>query len=253
MKLFITLLSIIVSLNCFGWGQTGHRVVGQIAQNHLSSKAQKAIQEIMGRESLAYASTWMDEIKSDDHYDHTHVWHWVTIPDGGNLKKIDEDQQELYYKLANLNLSDTLIIQILKDHTKEAILSALGALEYTNKKEGVRNPAALLKSALSEGWKAPSNEVIESQKEPSINLAHEEEIQNLKWREIRKRFYNTYGVSLFNSWIKDVVVEEDDRVLYLVSPSKFNSEWIKNNYFKFFEKAWKESYPDLIRIEFKNK
>lgn len=71
-----------ISAKVFGWGQTGHRVVGEIAENHLSKKAKKAIEKILGRESLAVASTWMDDIKSDDAYDHTHDWHWVTIPGG---------------------------------------------------------------------------------------------------------------------------------------------------------------------------
>ena len=113
MKLFITSLSIIVSLNCFGWGQTGHRVVGQIAQNHLSSMAQKAIQEIMGRESLAYASTWMDEIKSDNHYDHTHDWHWVTIPDGGNYVEADKNPDGDAVEAINR------MVEILKDETAD--------------------------------------------------------------------------------------------------------------------------------------
>ncbi len=72
----------LVNINAFGWGQTGHRVIGQIAENHLSSKAKKEIEKILGNESLAFASTWMDEVKSDDTYDHTHDWHWVTIPEG---------------------------------------------------------------------------------------------------------------------------------------------------------------------------
>jgi len=91
MRYFIGLLILFGSVNCFGWGQTGHRVVGQIAQNHLSPKAKKAIQDLMGQESLAYASTWMDEIKSDDSYDHTHDWHWVTIPEGGNYVETDKN------------------------------------------------------------------------------------------------------------------------------------------------------------------
>lgn len=64
------------------WGQTGHRVVGKVAENHLSKKAKEALECIMGYEGLAEASTWMDNIKSDSVYDHTHQWHYVTIPDG---------------------------------------------------------------------------------------------------------------------------------------------------------------------------
>lgn len=64
------------------WGKTGHRVVGDIAAAYLTAEAQKEIKRILGHESMAIASTWMDEIRSDSAYNHTHDWHWVTIPDG---------------------------------------------------------------------------------------------------------------------------------------------------------------------------
>jgi len=64
------------------YGQTGHRTIGAIAQMHLSKTAEKAVHDLLSGHSLAYASTYMDEVKSDPHYDHTHDWHWVTIPDG---------------------------------------------------------------------------------------------------------------------------------------------------------------------------
>lgn len=66
----------------YAWGPTGHRVIGQVAEWYLNRKAKKALQEIMGQESLAIASTWMDEVRSDDRYDSLTDWHWVTIPDG---------------------------------------------------------------------------------------------------------------------------------------------------------------------------
>ncbi|MGB0177651.1 MAG: S1/P1 nuclease [Owenweeksia sp.] len=86
----LSLFGILSSPNVWAWGQTGHRVVGQIAENHLSRKAARNIKKLLGDESLAIASTWMDEIRSDDNYDHTHDWHWVTIPEG---KKYSETEK----------------------------------------------------------------------------------------------------------------------------------------------------------------
>ncbi|KJD33169.1 S1/P1 Nuclease [Tamlana nanhaiensis] len=62
------------------WGATGHRVVGEIANKHLSGKAKRAIKKILNRESLAFASTFADEIKSDDRYKAFSTWHYVNIP-----------------------------------------------------------------------------------------------------------------------------------------------------------------------------
>ena len=83
----------ILSISAYGWGQTGHRVIGQIAENHLSNKARKNIRKILGNESLAIVSIWMDEVRSDSNYDHTHDWHWVSIPDGKTYDSCDKNHK----------------------------------------------------------------------------------------------------------------------------------------------------------------
>lgn len=83
MRLIIITLSLLsFALDSLGWGKTGHRTVGQIAELHLSEKAKKQLDALLDYQSLAMVSNWMDDIKSDSTYDHTHVWHWVTIPEG---------------------------------------------------------------------------------------------------------------------------------------------------------------------------
>lgn len=81
-KKIAVVLLVLVSFQVFGWGLTGHRTVGEIATGYLSKKAKKKLDKILEHRSLAEVSNWMDEIKSDDRYDHTHDWHWVTIPTG---------------------------------------------------------------------------------------------------------------------------------------------------------------------------
>lgn len=85
--LFITLVfgaSLMVSPAVFGWGLLGHRVVGEVASKHLSKKAEKAIQRVLGNKTMAEASNWMDDIKSDRQpkYDTLNAYHYVSIPDG---------------------------------------------------------------------------------------------------------------------------------------------------------------------------
>ncbi|MEX2512549.1 MAG: S1/P1 nuclease [Cyclobacteriaceae bacterium] len=93
----------------FGWGQIGHRVVGQIAEWHLNKKAQKRIASILGAQSLAMASTWMDEIKSDSYYDHLNTWHYLTVEEGkGYRPEIQEERGDAFGKT-------NMIIQALKN------------------------------------------------------------------------------------------------------------------------------------------
>ncbi|SMO52239.1 S1/P1 nuclease [Solitalea koreensis] len=65
----------------FAWGPTGHRIVAEIASRHLTKKAQKAVQKILGKESLAMCSNWADFIKSDPSYKYASVWHYFDLPE----------------------------------------------------------------------------------------------------------------------------------------------------------------------------
>ena len=73
-----------LSMNALAWGPTGHRVTGWIAEKYLSRKARTALEQLLKGQSLAMASTWMDEVRSDSTYNHMVDWHWVTIPQGEN-------------------------------------------------------------------------------------------------------------------------------------------------------------------------
>lgn len=76
-------LFIIICANSFGWGSVGHRVVGQVASKHLNAKAKKNIIKILGQNSLAEVSNWMDEIRSDSTFNYISAdWHWVTVETG---------------------------------------------------------------------------------------------------------------------------------------------------------------------------
>ncbi len=81
--LLTTCVSLVVSVPAWAWGKTGHRVSGQIASAYLSDNAGNAVQEILGVEDLAEASTWPDFMRSshDDFWrKESSPYHYVTIP-----------------------------------------------------------------------------------------------------------------------------------------------------------------------------
>jgi len=83
MKKLLFLITFCAStLTTFGWGATGHRATGQVAEKYLSKNATKQLERILNGQSLAMASTWMDDIRSDSTYDYATDWHWVTIQNG---------------------------------------------------------------------------------------------------------------------------------------------------------------------------
>lgn len=82
MKRFILLFAcLLIIFQSFGWGATGHRIVGLIAERHLTKKAKRNIEKVLGLETLAEVSNYMDFIKSDETYRHMSPWHYATIPD----------------------------------------------------------------------------------------------------------------------------------------------------------------------------
>ena len=88
-------LLVLVPRPALSWGPTGHRAVGRVAERHLSEAAARGVAAILGSESLAQASTWPDEIKSDPAWDPTWKvtapWHYVTIDDGATYDTAPKD------------------------------------------------------------------------------------------------------------------------------------------------------------------
>ncbi|MCC5937428.1 MAG: S1/P1 nuclease [Lunatimonas sp.] len=105
---FLLLISQLSVIDSWGWGQTGHRVVGQLAEWHLNKKAKKRIDALLGSESLAMVANWMDNVKSDRRYDHLNTWHYLSIEDGKAYNPaIQEKEGDAYEKTK-------MIIQVLK-------------------------------------------------------------------------------------------------------------------------------------------
>ena len=90
-KLIIIPLVLLIAVTASAWGPTGHRATGLVAEKYLNKKAAKELQRILGGQSLAMASTWMDEIRSDTTWNFTADWHWVTVQDGQSYDQSEKN------------------------------------------------------------------------------------------------------------------------------------------------------------------
>lgn len=90
-RIVSSIICIVLFVQSFGWGASGHRIVGLIAERHLSKKALKEINKILENETLAEVSNHMDFIKSDGSYRHMSPWHYATIPDEGSYNGAPEE------------------------------------------------------------------------------------------------------------------------------------------------------------------
>jgi hypothetical protein len=70
----------------FAWGQNGHRIVGQIAEMHLTKTTRKAVVPLLAGDSLAEVGTWADEMRSAPGafwQKESSRWHYINIDDHG--------------------------------------------------------------------------------------------------------------------------------------------------------------------------
>lgn len=78
--IYVLVFLIAFSIDANAWGSKGHRVVGEIAQEYLTPKTKKKIKQLLNGQSLAFVSTFGDEIKSDSRYREFYTWHYINIP-----------------------------------------------------------------------------------------------------------------------------------------------------------------------------
>ncbi|HEU4903998.1 MAG TPA: S1/P1 nuclease [Flavisolibacter sp.] len=86
----IVLLSVFFTVPFFAmaWGVLGHRIVGEIADHYLTTKARAEIQKILGTESMAISSNWADFIKSDSSFNYLNSWHYVNLEKGLSREQV---------------------------------------------------------------------------------------------------------------------------------------------------------------------
>ena len=76
------------------WGKNGHRTTAKIAEGYLKKKTLKKITELLDGESLAFVSTFGDDIKNDPAYRKYSKWHYVNIPSGKNYAEVKDELGE---------------------------------------------------------------------------------------------------------------------------------------------------------------
>jgi hypothetical protein len=94
MKKYLS-LCLVVSV-CFAlisWGSLGHHVVGEIAENHLTPKAEAAVKALLRNQSLADVSSWADEVRSQR--PETAPLHFLNLPLGLTFPEFEKQVESM--------------------------------------------------------------------------------------------------------------------------------------------------------------
>jgi len=89
-KLFASaaLVAVLLPVAANAWWEKGHRLVAEIAWDHLTPVARKNVQFLLGKESLADISSWPDVYRPT--VTQTGNWHFTDVP--GDSDKYDRDR-----------------------------------------------------------------------------------------------------------------------------------------------------------------
>ena len=82
LKVVAALLVLTLTPSAFAWGPTGHRVVAEIAQRHLTPAAQSKVSQLLDGRTLADVANWPDDLRSDSRYDKYKLLHFATVKNG---------------------------------------------------------------------------------------------------------------------------------------------------------------------------
>ena len=83
--------ALLVPSPALAWGQTGHRVIGELAQERINAKTRAEIEQILEVEDLAEISTRADEERSNPDpfwQKEAGPWHYVTVPEGQTYAQV---------------------------------------------------------------------------------------------------------------------------------------------------------------------
>lgn len=93
------------------WGKNGHRATGKIAEKYLTKRTKKSIDKLLKGQSLAFVSTFADEIKSDRKYSKYYPWHYVNMDLDQNYQESEKNPE------GDLVTGINTCISVLKDKT----------------------------------------------------------------------------------------------------------------------------------------
>lgn len=128
-KILVLCLFVYMPFAGSAWGVTGHRIVGQIADDYLTKKAKAEIAKILGFESIAIASNWPDFAKSNPAYNYLSTWHYVNLKSGLSFDELQHfltaDTETDAYTKINFLVNEFKTNRLLSAETKQLYVRLL--------------------------------------------------------------------------------------------------------------------------------
>jgi len=83
-------LVLLFASQAFAWGQLGHQLVGEVAEQYLTDKTREALGELLSDErGLGDVANWADSIKGER--PETRPWHYANVKEGAGAIDLERD------------------------------------------------------------------------------------------------------------------------------------------------------------------
>ncbi|PCI31933.1 MAG: S1/P1 Nuclease [Alphaproteobacteria bacterium] len=88
-------LAVLTTASAQAYEKTGHRVVAELAERHLTMTTWENVRKILGNHSLASVANWADEMKSnpDDYWRRVNVYHYLNVPAGQTFENTERNPE----------------------------------------------------------------------------------------------------------------------------------------------------------------
>ena len=109
LALFLLLAALCCTNPAYSWGKNGHRIVGLIAERHLTDTAKAQLKPLLGGDTLPEVTTWADEMRSspDPFWQKKSAkWHYINLNKWSEFK---QHQAALPYNKTVSNIYNAML------------------------------------------------------------------------------------------------------------------------------------------------
>ena len=103
-RFVIIIFATLIPAISFAWGTKGHDIVAYIAEQRLSKRTKRNVEQVLGGYSMVYVANWMDNASHTDEYDYTKTWHYVNVDheEGSYARSKKEDNGDVVTAVNNI-------------------------------------------------------------------------------------------------------------------------------------------------------
>jgi hypothetical protein len=78
-RFILIILTTFIPAMAFAWGAKGHDIVACVAENNVSKRTLRKVEQVLGGHSMVYVANWMDNASHTEKYAYTKTWHYVNV------------------------------------------------------------------------------------------------------------------------------------------------------------------------------